>query len=41
MQDLRILKLSMWNLVVYERGMLARLSVEYVHEEFLEYCIRL
>lgn len=41
MEDLRILKLSMRNLIVCERGKLARLSVQYVHEEFLEYCIRL
>ena len=37
MQDLGFLKLTIRNLVVCERGKLARLSVQDIHEEFLEH----
>lgn len=38
-QEFGFLKLAVWNLVVCERDTLARLSVQDVHEEFLENCI--
>lgn len=42
MQDLRILnKLSVRDLVVCERGKLARLRIQDIHENFFEDCIRL
>lgn len=41
MQDLRILKLPLRNLMVGERGNLARLRIQDIHENFLEDCIRL
>ena len=40
MQDLGFLKLTIRNLVVCERGKLARLSVQDIHKEFLEHRIR-